>query len=367
MLKKIIGFFILFLYFLVTAVGLTEGPLISFQSLILGIIGLVTLILVSSEIAVRLGLVDSPDGVRKNHQGTIPLIGGFVLFLSFLYGSFVFGVDPFYQYLILSLIPILIIGTIDGIKGIVLPVSIRIISQILASWIVILITDIYISDLGNLFGTGVIELNQLGIPFTIFGVVGLCNAFNMLDGKDGLAGSVAVSIFSGLFLFLYLDGVIYNWGGILVLSLLIYLAFNLNLFGQKRKIFLGDHGSTGLGHIVAWSFVFLSQEKEIITPVSALYFVIVPLLDALLTFARRIRSSKSIFHGDSRHFHHLLSNWGFSNSKVLLIISSLSTIGVFFGVLSNLFKIDEFILFYIFITIFVCLFISGRTKPNNFS
>ena len=365
MFKRIIGFAILILYILVIAVALTEGPLISLQSIILGIIGLITIIIILSEIAVIMNLVDTPDGVRKRHKGSVPLVGGFVLFISFIYGSFVFGVDIFYLYLIFSLIPILIIGTIDGIKGMTVPISVRIVSQILASWILILTTDVYVSDLGDLFGTGVIELNKFGIPFTIFGVVGLCNAFNMLDGKDGLAGSVAITIFTGLFLILYLDGLMYNWGGILILSLLIYLGFNLGLFGNKRKIFLGDHGSTSLGHIIAWSFVHLSQEVEIITPVSALYICAVPLLDALLTFTRRIRSSSSVFKGDRRHFHHLLSNLGLSDLKVLIIISFMSVLSVSFGITSNLYKIDEYILFFGFMIIFVSLVLLGRGKPNE--
>ena len=94
------------------------------------------------------------------------------------------------------MIPILIIGTVDGIGAITVPVSFRLIAQILASWLVILFTDVYLRDLGNLFGQGTVYLNQFGIPFTIFAVVGICNAFNMLDGKDGLAGSVAVVIIS---------------------------------------------------------------------------------------------------------------------------------------------------------------------------
>jgi UDP-GlcNAc:undecaprenyl-phosphate/decaprenyl-phosphate GlcNAc-1-phosphate transferase len=344
-------------------VAINQGPLVSLQSFILGVLGLIAIVVGTSKIAKLLHLVDTPDGHRKQHKGSVPLVGGLVLFVSLLYGNFVFGIETFYQYLLVSLVPILIIGTIDGIKGIIVPISIRIIAQILASWIIILTTDIYVRDLGNLFGTGVIQLNQFGIPFTIFSVVGLCNAFNMLDGRDGLAASVAITIFSGLFLILFTNGFMYNWGLILILSLLVFLAFNLGLLGDHRRIFLGDHGSTSLGHIIGWCLVYLSQETVIITPISVLYFVAVPFLDALLTFVRRIRSSSSIFNGDERHFHHLLSDLGYSNYLILLIITSMSFLAVLVAIGSIYLAISEYILFFIYVTIFVFLVLLGGSKP----
>ena len=112
------------------------------------------------------------------------------------------------------------------------------------------------------------------------------------------------------------NGVIYQWAQIVVLSIVVYLAFNLSLFGRKRKIFLGEHGSTGLGYIIAWSLIYLSQETDYITPVSAVWFVLLPLMDAILTFIRRIKSSHAVFSGDRLHFHHKLSDLGFSDKVI---------------------------------------------------
>lgn len=365
MYKTLFGYFALSIYFLVLAVAVTEGPLISFQSIILGFIGLIALIIIASELAKVIHLVDIPDSKRKKHKGQIPLIGGIVLFISFIYGAIVFGVDSFYRSIIFSLAPIVIIGTIDGMKGFKVPNSYRIVAQILASWIVIISTDVYIENLGNLFGIGDIHLNKFGIPFTIFCVVGACNAFNMLDGKDGLAGGVSIVLFASLMLILYLNNIIFNWGLILILSLLVYLAFNLSLFGHKRKIFLGDHGSTGLGHIVAWNLIYLSQETELITPVSALYFAAVPIIDALLTISRRLRSSQPVFNADNRHFHHILSNWGYSDFIILLIINFMAAIAGLLAVASNYFKFYEYNLFFGFLTMFVSLVILGRVQTKN--
>jgi len=361
MYKKLIGYTILLLYFLVLAVAITSGPLVSYPSLILGIIGLIVVILGISSIAKNFNLVDSPDNERKTHFGKVPLVGGIVLFVSMIYGTFILGVEPFYRVLIISLVPIMIIGIIDDAKG--LSVPFRIIAQILASWIVIVGTDVYLRDLGNLFGQGIVHLNQFGIPFTIFAVVGICNAFNMLDGKDGLTGSVSMITIFSLFILLHVNDSSYNWGLILLLSLLIFLAFNLNLFGSNRKIFLGDHGAVGLGHLIAWNLVYLSQETEFITPVSALWFIFYPLTDALLTITRRVRSSKSIFDADRKHLHHILSDYGFSDLKILMLAILVTTLGATLAVSSNLWSMPEDRLLYGYLTVFLCLLLLGRGKP----
>jgi len=227
---------------------------------------------------------------------------------------------------------------------------------------VILFTDVYLKDLGNLFGQGTVHLNQFGIPFTIFAVVGICNAFNMLDGKDGLVGSVAVVIISSLLLLLYLNGIIYAWGLVLILSLTVFLAFNLNLFGDEQKIFLGEHGSSSLGHLVAWNLIHLSQETDFITPVTALWFVFYPLTDALFTITRRIKISQSIVKADRQHLHYLLSDHGFSDKKILLIVVFVSILGAIAAVTANVLDIQDYYLFYGYITVAVCLWILGRTQ-----
>jgi len=362
MIRKIFGFTILGLYLLVMSVAITEGPLISYQSLILALLGLIVITIIISSLAKSIGLVDMPDNIRKMHTGNVPLIGGIIIFISIIFGTFVFGVEPFYRIIIISLIPILIVGTLDGIESVEVPVSFRFIAQILSSWIVILFTEVYLKDLGNLFGQGVVHLNQFGIPFTIFAVVGMCNAFNMLDGKDGLGGSVAVVIISSLFILLYFNGIHDYFGLILILSLTVFLAFNLNLFGHEQKIFLGEHGSSSLGHLIAWNLVYLSQETDFITPVTALWFVFYPLTDALLTITRRIRISQSIVKADRRHLHYLLSDYGFSDQKILLVVVLVSILGAILAIIANILNIQDYYLFYGYITVAVCLWILGRTQ-----
>ena len=127
---------------------------------------------------------------------------------------------------------------------------------------------------------------------------------------------------------------------------------------------MGEHGSSSLGHLIAWNLVYLSQETDFITPVTALWFVFFPLTDALLTITRRIRISQSIVKADRRHLHYLLSDRGFSDQTILFGVVFISIVGVATAVVANLLHIPDYNLFYGYITVVVCLFLLGRIQPN---
>ena len=84
MIRKTFGLLILSLYLLVMAVAITSGPLVSYQSILLGLLGLVVITIGISSLAESIGLVDIPDNFRKVHKGNVPLIGGIVIFISIM-------------------------------------------------------------------------------------------------------------------------------------------------------------------------------------------------------------------------------------------------------------------------------------------
>ena len=159
-------------------------------------------------ISKRLGIVDTPDGIRKVHKGNIALGGGFCIFLPILACFTIFPDTSLFlsenlKAISLFSLFILILGLIDDIRP--LPISIRLIIQVLVSWGIILITDLYVRDLGDLFGIGNIYIGELGIPLTIFMVVGVTNSFNMLDGMDGLVSLEALASFISLSIICFLE------------------------------------------------------------------------------------------------------------------------------------------------------------------
>ncbi len=320
------------------------------------IISIFSFILVN-KIFRKLGIADKPDNVRKLHSEAVPLGGGIALFISaFISIALFFDISqPFLDYppllkvFFVSTI-ILLIGLWDDIKP--LPFSIRLIVQIFASWLVITLADVHIVDLGNLLGFGNIYLSQFGIPVTIFMVVGVCNSFNMLDGMDGLLGIVILVAISALFYMAFLTGVSEVFLIMSIITTFIYLIFNLGLAGKKRKIFLGDAGSMWIGFMLAWTFVILSQgDARYFEPVTALWFILIPLVDALSTFITRLWNKKSIFESDRTHIHHMLIDLGLSKMKVLLIIFITSLVFSCFGIYAHLISYPEARQFYGFLTI----------------
>lgn len=313
----------------------------------------------------RFGIVDKPDGVRKIHKGEISLGGGIGLFLSstiFLYVLFPeYSIGVNHKFEALSVvwftsIIILAMGFLDDIKP--LAASFRLIIQIFSSWLVIILTDIYLRDFGNLFGFGNIYVGDLGIPITIFMVVGVCNAFNMLDGIDGLVGLVAFSASTVVSILAWINGE----SGVLFLGtavLLIFLVYNLGLLGRKRKIFLGDSGAMWVGFITAWFLVILSSsgDESIIKPVNALWLVSIPLIDALSTFITRLANRKSIFAGDRTHIHHMMLDAGLTKTKVLLILFSISLISSTTLLFFVFQKIEESFQFFGFLTIWLVYYL----------
>ena len=308
----------------------------------------------SSLFAKKINLVDIPDGLRKKHEGHIPLSGGIAIFLSLLTSALIFDSFSNYFFVVISCctLLILLLGTIDDKYD--LSVSIRVIIQILTSWIVISFTDVYVSNLGDLFGLGNIYLGQLGIPLTIFMIVGVTNAFNMFDGFDGSLSTVSILAFGCLFLLSLFFGETVDIFFFLVVIIFVFLLFNMGYLGSKRKIFLGDGGAMSLGFFLSWSLVFLSQGKEqIIQPVTALWIIFLPLIDALSTFLIRIKARQPIFLGDRKHMHFLLIDNGFSENKVFLIFLIISFLSCSFAFFSIIFSYQESYLFYGFLTLWI--------------
>ena len=135
--------------------------------------------------------------------------------------------------------------------------SIRLVFQALIAYLFILMCDESIINLGNLLGFGDIELKYMySIIFTIFCVVGLMNAFNMIDGLNGICASFALI---PLLILMFFGTV--KYGLLIPIGALIgFLTYNLGWFGKKRGVFLGDSGSNLLGFIVAVLCIDLSQE-----------------------------------------------------------------------------------------------------------
>ena len=309
-------------------------------------------------IAVELGLVDKPNE-RKTHIGHIPLIGGISIFVAVLAASLLWLPDTLElrMFLIASAMMVFI-GALDDKYDI--SVRIRIVGQVIIASLMIYGVGGYISNLGNLFGFGEVELGFFGIFFTYFAIVVAINAFNMIDGIDGLIGCLSLNTFTSVaILFLMSGNASYvSYPLIIATATLPYLMFNLGLFKkQTQKIFMGDAGSMFIGLAVIWLLCMGTQgEQASFRPVTALWICAIPLMDMLAIVIRRVKNGRSPFKPDRDHLHHLLLKFGFSATQALMIITLLSVCMSSIGILGEYILIHDAILLIMFVVIFMLYF-----------
>lgn len=297
--------------------------------------GLVSLIfiLVLTPFAGRFRLLDQPNH-RKHHRKAVPMVGGIAIYVAVLSAMLVVGAPDKVSWLMLSVSILVVVGVLDDALG--LGVRVRFASQVLAASVMIMSGSFWIRSLGIDLWDLEIVFGWLGIPITIFSVVGLTNGFNMVDGIDGLASGHMLIGLTSVCLTLYAThGQVYQleWLVILMSSVFAFFLVNLSLTPFNR-VFLGDAGSLLLGFIMAWTLIYYTQEPiALMHPVAALWCVTIPVFDTLVVIARRIKNKQSPFSPDRNHFHHLLVDMGMKSEVALVIILGLSIVVNAFGIL----------------------------------
>ena len=292
------------------------------------------LIWILTPVAHKIKLLDKPGG-RKKHHGNIPLIGGIAMYLGLLVGILVSG-DGMggYKGLLIAGGILLVVGTIDDYVD--LRASARFLAQILAALIIVFVDGTELLDLGNLFGTGTVELHWFSTIFTLIAVVGVINATNMSDGLDGLAGGLAFVSISALLIAAFVANAtdMIHFLPLVIAVMAAFLLFNMrsSLLPQAR-IFMGNGGSMFLGLLLAWVFIQSAQgEDRIITPVTALWVFALPILDTVCIMIRRIIKGRSPFAPDREHFHHILLVAGYSVKQcvwvMIAVAAFLSVVGL---------------------------------------
>ncbi|MCH1931711.1 UDP-N-acetylglucosamine--undecaprenyl-phosphate N-acetylglucosaminephosphotransferase [Shewanella sp. A25] len=311
--------------------------------------------------APKIGLVDKPNE-RKLHVGQVPLVGGISVFttigLTLLLNPELL-LEP-YLYLGCSFI-LVIVGVIDDRYDI--SFKSRLIIQAIVSIAMIVIGERSLHNLGYLMGSDEIRIPEMvSYCLTVLAVIGAINAFNMVDGIDGLLGGLASVTFAGLGLLFYWYGM-HNFASfcvLLVVAMLPYIMLNLGFpLGKRFKVFMGDAGSIFIGFTVIWLLIVGSQGEHAtaIRPVTALWLIALPLMDMACIMIRRIRKGQSPFKPDREHLHHICQRVGLSSFASLLLICSVAMIIAGIGIVSEVYKVNENIMFLAFLLMFFIYFL----------
>ena len=292
-------------------------------------------------VAHRKQLMDIP-GERSVHQKRVPTLGGVGVFFGFcITMTFLGFAMPSLQ--LISLLGSLTLLFFMGMKDDLLVLSPRkkFVIQLIAALHVILITDVHVNSFFGLFGAHTLPY-WVSVVFSLFVFVLIINAYNLIDGVDGLAGSIGLTTSVFFAIFFVING---NQSLALISLALIGTigAFLFYNFSNKRKIFMGDTGSMLIGFLLAFQAISFLKEQSGIpeyhlpnAPVFVLAVLSFPLIDTLRVFLVRFLKGQSPFTADKNHIHHQLLLLGLKHWQITVVVAlfGASVVGVAFATAS---------------------------------
>ncbi len=272
-------------------------------------------------------LMDEPCE-RSMHTGKTPTLGGIGLFLTFAIGMVLSGVfaplPPQDVINVLALVGATMLLLFLGVKDDLVLVSPRkkFIGQLVATALVVIASDIRILSMEGIFGVGEMPY-WVSVVFTIFVFLLIINAFNLIDGIDGLAGGLAILAATVYGVFFLLNGQQYLALACVILigALIGFLQHNLS---KQQKLFMGDSGSLFTGFLLAYLTVAFLNKSVAISPLAfpianapivAIAVLSYPMMDTLRVFTVRIRAGRSPFSADKNHIHHRFLSLGFNHKR----------------------------------------------------
>jgi UDP-GlcNAc:undecaprenyl-phosphate GlcNAc-1-phosphate transferase len=284
-------------------------------------------------LAVAWGWMDHPDGRRKRHVAPVPAVGGVAVFAALLLAGaalqlserrFLTDLTEFkglWAPLTIAASAVCAIGLFDDLRG-VRPLS-KLAVQTAAA-LYLYLSGFQVTGITNPLG-GSIDLGPLSLPVTVLWLVGMSNAFNLIDGLDGLAAGLALVSTLGLLGAGLASG---RWetalvAGALAGALAGFLPYNFN----PARVFLGDSGALPVGFVLAAIAVKSSIKASAAIAVAVpLLALALPILDVALAVVRRLVRRRPVFEGDRDHIHHRLVDMGLTPRRAVVTLYGVATL-----------------------------------------
>jgi UDP-GlcNAc:undecaprenyl-phosphate GlcNAc-1-phosphate transferase len=273
------------------------------------------------------GLV-AKQGPRTAHAGAVPNLGGVALFMAIMFTSWIFWDVKMigeFQFKVVCVLIIFVLGLLDDVINIS-PAK-KFGGQIIAFLVLIFLGNVRLTSLQGYLG--IFEINYISsLLLSLFVFILIVNAFNLIDGIDGLAAGVGLVTTVTFGAWFWLAGYVQHCvlAAAVAGSLLVFFYFNV--FSKKYKIFMGDTGALMIGAILAIFTIQFNQQNidqskayaVFASPAVSMGILIIPLFDTLRVFTLRVLKKKSPFSGDKSHLHHMLLNLGLSHFQATLVI-----------------------------------------------
>jgi UDP-GlcNAc:undecaprenyl-phosphate/decaprenyl-phosphate GlcNAc-1-phosphate transferase len=319
--------------------------------------------------------VDVP-GRRKIHKKITPSMGGIAIFCGFFISSFIWvnlhnwGAIKF---IMVALFAIFIIGVRDDL--IPLRWSFKLIGQILSASLLIFLLDLRITSFYGLFGIYELPL-VVSYLITYFTIIVVTNSFNLIDGLDGLAGTIAIiSLLTfGIWFHLVGDPIYSALSFAMLGAILAFLIFNW----EPSEIFMGDTGALVIGmtlaimsiHFLETNDKLISDRYQFVGPIgTVICIVIIPLVDTLRIFILRVSKKQSPFKPDKSHIHHALMRLGLTHSQTTIFLGGIQALfiglAVVFCKYSERYILSGVILLSLFLSIILDRLILKRLSAKD--
>ncbi len=279
------------------------------------------------------GLMDEPDS-RSVHSNKTPTLGGIGIFFSITVVMTIVGAFLNTKVLLLvmgGLTILFFLGLKDDLT--VLSARKKFVGQLFAALLLIVFTDSRIIGFSTILDVDVLPY-WISIGFTLFVYILIINAYNLIDGIDGLAGTFAFSV-SVVFVYLFVSAKDLSLATIAIALCGALIAFLRLNFSKENKIFMGDTGSMIVGFLLAFftiSFINMAQTNVDsnyyrASPALAFALLFYPLIDTLRVFFIRIVVHKtSPFKADKNHIHHRFIRSGYSHLMTTILICNINII-----------------------------------------
>jgi UDP-GlcNAc:undecaprenyl-phosphate/decaprenyl-phosphate GlcNAc-1-phosphate transferase len=273
----------------------------------------------------KIGFMDHPDGVRKKHHKAVPRVGGIAIVLAYVSTFAIALALPFgYTAMLTRAVPqilqlglvaaiVFLTGVLDDLIGLAAKQKlIGLIGAAMLAYAVGIRVDIHLFN-------GLPSIPWLSFLITVLWLVGCANAFNLIDGMDGLAAGVGLVSTVTILVAALTQGNLPLALATLPLAgcLLGFLRYNFN----PASVFLGDSGSLLIGFLLGCYGALWSEKSVTLLALTApLLAVSIPLLDVILSVLRRFLRNRPIFEPDRGHIHHRLLERGFTTRRAVLTI-----------------------------------------------
>ena len=286
----------------------------SYAILFLTSFALCIVIIISSGYGFNRRAVLDEVAVQSAHKGFVPRVGGLAIYLSiiafipisnfgFIPVSFVLNLNiGEMAWIILSASPVFIVGLSEDL-GYKMSPSRRLLASVISGSLVIIIFKVWVNYVGIPGLDFLLSFAPIGIAFTLFATAGVVNAFNLIDGLNGLSSYATISTSFALSIVAFQAGNS-QLSLFLVLISSAIMGFTLLNF-PLAKIFLGDAGAYTLGHLIVWSAVLLVNFEPAISPYAILLIFFWPVADTGLAIWRRWKLGNPTGIPDRLHFHQL--------------------------------------------------------------